>query len=454
MAKEVKRKRENKLNTCCITQQFQVDHWSGWTLEEQVVLERVRQGSASVKDLGDIIISRLEKAGIMVSEAYIINHNKDMVERWDDTEKRYVTEAKSNHMHFVCKFATGKGGTIDEIAMAVGLEKQYVEKTGSGRYAYDNTLSYLIHIKYTNKYQYPVNEVVTLRGTPYDEIYSKQRATWLKGRSTVERKSAAQDIDDLEYKILQGAVTRSQVFLTDDLFKIYSRYKRRCDDAFQTYAEQKAYKTIAKLNNGEFKLTVYFIVGAAGSGKTNIVAKDLISRIENDAKTRGEIWQHHVTGATNVLDGYMGEEILLMDDVRGTAMRPEDWLKLLDPYTISESSARYHNKVPACRVVIITSTIEPNEFFSYCRSHYQAENEAMDQFIRRIQSMIKVIRTDDGNAKTLPEVRDSLRLLISDSRPTVGNKDFDFTDEKVYSCDDGIKVLTEKVDQNNRLKIE
>ena len=41
----------------------------------------------------------------------------------------------------------------------------------------------------------------------------------------------------VQEKILTGEVKRSQVLLTDALFNIYARNKRRIDDAFDIYAE-------------------------------------------------------------------------------------------------------------------------------------------------------------------------------------------------------------------------
>ena len=49
-----------------------------------------------------------------------------------------VIEKKTEHIHFLFKFE--KGASLNRIAIAVGVEPQYLEKLKSGRYGYDNAL--------------------------------------------------------------------------------------------------------------------------------------------------------------------------------------------------------------------------------------------------------------------------------------------------------------------------
>ena len=92
-----------------------------------------------------------------------------------------------------------------------------------------------------------------------------------------------------------------------------------------------------------------------------------------------------------------------MDDVRGAALSASDWLKLLDPYSISPISARYHNKVGSAKVIIITSSVDPDKFF---QSSENFNGEAIGQFRRRIDYYIDI--HDSINSK------DSIDLLISE----------------------------------------
>src|SRR5699024_6954424 len=86
---------------------------------------------------------------------YGIVHDKDHREVWSAVEQQLVTELKPDHVHAVIKFASrAKSAPLDRLATAIGVEPQYVEKPGRGRYAYDNMISYLTHAKYADKHQY------------------------------------------------------------------------------------------------------------------------------------------------------------------------------------------------------------------------------------------------------------------------------------------------------------
>lgn len=78
-------------------------------------------------------------------------------------------------------------------------------------------------------------------------------------------------------------------------------------------------------------------------------------------------------------------------------MRADDWLKLLDPYNVSPSSARYRNKNVVARAIIITATIHPVEFFYYANEFRRGvgAEEAIDQFLRRLTALVEVISYDE-----------------------------------------------------------
>lgn len=398
------RKREAGLTCCMIVLQYEDKYFPTWTPEERAGVEMARKGN--VVGMVNVMGARLAKANIGFDSVYAINHDADTRNVWDELGSRYVKENKPIHGHFVWHFIKGKGSpaTISNIAKALGIEPNFIEKPQRGRMAYDNMLAYLIHAKDANKAQYKADKVYSAgmyqndepMFRPYMEIYAEHKEAWEKGRAVKKVASAKEDIDHLEELILTGKVTKSQVILTDDYYDVYSRNARRCEDAFRVYGERRAYKTLQALQEGDFKLTVIYIMGEPGAGKTR-VAKEFVRRlIEWSAGAMSEPFRCCQTAATNPMDEYNGEEILFMDDMRGSALSASDWLKLLDPYNASPSSARYKNKQPACRAVIITSTKDPIEFFYYCKQLGGGDrSEALDQFMRRIQCLTKVFRADN-----------------------------------------------------------
>ena len=262
------------------------------------------------------------------------------------------------------------------------------------------------------------------------------------------------NVDYVVQQILQGKITRSQVMLTDELFTVYSYNDKRIDDAFRIYGEHKAYKALQALQNNEFKVSVFFITGRSGSGKTRFANQFIDTLL---AKNEG--WQVCKTAASNPVDDYNGEEILFMDDVRGAAMSATDWLKLLDPYNATPSSARYHNKTVAARVIIITSEKNPLEFFYYVRTGGGNRSEALDQFIRRIEALVTVIPySDDYNQTNIAIQTTSVvgnhRVVIPNSRDNNGNTaivdmNYGFSTPQTSDIDTASQTLQDIVEHNN-----
>lgn len=371
------------------TQQLKAEYWSWATDPKSTAL---LDGDAA--SLGAHLVQRLEDIGCKIESSYAIIHDQDMREVWDGASRDYVLELKPKHIHGLVKFVDRKGSaSLEQIAMALGVEPQYVEKGQSGRYAFDNMLAYLIHAKYPAKHQYDPSEVATIRGRDYKEISAEKQVAWRKGAAQVKKQSAALEVEYLRDQILTGEISHEQVVLTDELFEVYSRHKRLLDDAFAAYGQRRAYRAAAKLRNGDFRTTVLYIWGDAGSGKT-AWANEYIAQAITMARHGGERWSVYRAATANPLDSWQGQEILLLDDLRGSAMEANDWLLLLDPVNASPARARYANKEEvAPRLIVMTATIPPEEYFYYTRNKGNVD-EALDQFIRRLTAQVQVHHVD------------------------------------------------------------
>lgn len=448
-------RKEADLTACMITQALHRDYWNLSDAERAII------SAGKVNEITDLLVAKLESVGMVVIEAYGIVHDRDTVMEWDEIAMQEVVAYKTHHIHAIIKFAKGKGGTVAKIASAVGLEAQFVEKPGRGKFAYDNMLSYLVHIKYIDKCQYDAKEVYTARGRNYVNVFHEREEDWLKGRAKIQVEKAKIDADWLEEKILTGEVTKQQVILTDKYYAIYARNKRRCEDAFDTYGQHKIYKTMQAMENGEFKTSVFFVTGKSHSGKS-FFTDNLVKSIQTKVKEEmGETWTVCTCAANNPFDEYQGQEILVMDDLRGIALTASDWLKLLDPDRINIGSARYRNKQMACRVIIINSERDVLDFFYYMKNiGGDDRSEAMDQFLRRIMAKIIVYR--------VPDNPDERRLMIGkmeetehpyeirkkngmDMKTLTLHHAFNATDTKDVSVEDGLEQLTNMVMLNNDL---
>ena len=435
------KKKEALLTSITITQYFETKYRkNGW--DDELIK------SENIEKILEEIVRRVSEIAT-VSEAYAIKHDKDTSIGFDSVTRTTTTSLKKPHIHALLKFE--KGATLTELAVKIGLEPQYLEKAKSGRYGYDNLLAYLIHAKDKDKYQYTPDEVFTLKGKDYLEVYHERHLSWLKGKAKKEVKQTYKDIDLLIDNILNGTITKKEMLLNKDFHMLYAVHKTKINDTFRTIGEIKGTMTQHELENKKFKKTILFIHGASGLGKSTF-GKEIAKSLIQLAKLNDQNWQSVLTAGTNMFDEVNGEEILLLDDVRGDSLTASDWLKVLDPYSISPVSARYQNKTAASKVIIITSSKHPLTFFYHTKGNFQ---EDLSQYVRRIEQLVTVKGTSDELifAESHPERFSNNRRRI----PEVGHEvylSYDFTsDNEMKSKEELLSMLVSKIGLNNQWDI-
>lgn len=199
-------RKEAILSTITLAQDFLPEHWPGWTDEEKAML-------GDCKAMGEIIKKRLEAGGCEITEMYGIIHDKDEHRLWNEYEMIYKLQFSLAHIHIVVKLAPEKGKTLDELAALIGIKSSFIEKPKAGRYAYDNMLAYLVHIKYHKKYQYEPHDVYTFAGKDYMDYYRNRYEAWMNGRAKLLVKNTKADLDTLLAKIVED-----ENFTEDDIF--------------------------------------------------------------------------------------------------------------------------------------------------------------------------------------------------------------------------------------------
>jgi hypothetical protein len=213
-----------------ITQDFLPAHWN-WTPQELAILQ-----TEDAKATAEIIKGRLESHGVKVAACYAIKHNEDQKELWDEYNCQYISCMATNHIHIVFKFADNSGKQLDEIAEIVGIAPQFVEKPRTGRYAYDNMLSYLIHIKYPDKYQYKAAEVVTLAGRDYMNISRERHKAWMDGRYQKASRNLAKTYKQLKHRISTEPNFNLDDILSDPAYRqCYILHRHTIDEYLNTW---------------------------------------------------------------------------------------------------------------------------------------------------------------------------------------------------------------------------
>lgn len=270
--------------------------------------------------------------------AYII-HGKDTNEKGD---------LKSPHIHLALRFKDSYD--TKHISQWFNVGEQYVSKV-KGRW--NDVLKYLTHANAPDKYQYDVDEVVSN----------------FEFKSAIISKSERKE--EIINKIVDGEIREYNYY--DYITPVeHDNFKKSIDNAF-SYRKDK-------LRGAKRNMDCIFITGDSGSGKTTM-AKDM-------ATEKG--YSYYVSsGSNDVLDDYKGEDCIILDDLRPSCMGLSDLLKMLDNNTASTVKSRYKNKVLECKLIIITTVLPLEEFFSHV---FDNEKEPIVQLKRRCKTYIKLTR--------------------------------------------------------------
>lgn len=400
-AQPAETKEELKVSTVVFSNYLDSIHWhdkDGNTPPElEAALVQARDEAIphreAIKPLCDLLVSHLETVigAESIRQAYFIRHLQDIELTSKDGE--VVERTKSPHLHMVISVqqqgSYSKNVTrqpLNKWAEGLYCRQNIVNKLNKGQL--DNAMSYLIHIKDSEKIQYEPQDVYTARGIDYVEIWNDRKEQWHKGRITKRKNKVVtpEAVDELVDMILSNAITKRELSLNPDynLIRVYN--KKVIDDAFKVATENKSAQAYTEMQEGKFRKSIFYLTGEAGSFKTEC-SKRLIKRIIAWAKQEfDQNWSYYESAEKNPLDDYHGEEIVWLDDVKQDSFTLGGWLKLLDPNNSSNAAARFSNKPDFTpRVIIFTSTQDPFTFFNYIKNR---TNENLEQFYRRITKVV------------------------------------------------------------------
>ncbi len=440
--------------------------WWDWTKQE---LSALPKGPGAVLD---VINERLTVEGITLRTAYGVRHDQDVHQVWSEAQGMYIEKPKTEHDHLALEIDPPQ--TVKKLAGIIGMDPEFMrplKKGGSpvttnagGRvpYGWDAMLGYLIHETDRDKYRYSPSEVVTYRGADYREIHAERYRQWRERGAAKQVASTLPTAFYLAELARTGKVTKAQIMATDWMWNAYSIHtneksdaSKMVDDAFMMYGERQGYLAAAALKRGDFRTSVVYVHGINGTGKSYAAEQFCDQLVTLSEQATGKAWQVYNPAAKNVFDTYMGQEIFFLDEARVDSMTSGEWLMLMDPDRASQQAARYRNKERiAPRVIVITNTTPPLEFFFYAQKKGEID-EAMGQFIRRLTRVVEVHR---DNPETQEE---SWRYSVSSVEHTDpythrlmtrrGVASFElnrtFVDEGEYTADALHPVLAQVVDE-------
>lgn len=331
-----------------------------------------------------------------------------------DKDKMANGFCKPAHYHIFLQF--NKNTDIKTVAKTFDIKENYVKKIMAG--SYNAAIPYLIHANAPDKFQYDVEEV-------------KANFDYKKAIENYKNKTnGTKRLDEIKEQIESGIIREYNVndYVT---MEEYAKYKTIIERCLEYQRANMAKKNITK--------EVIFITGEAGSGKTTFA--------KNWSKNQG--LSCFVSGSSNdPLDGYKGEDVLVLDDLRGSVFTLTDLLKILDNNTNTLVKSRYYNKVLNCKYIIITSVKEIDEFYS---NIFENEEEPISQLKRRCKTYIKmdkkIIEIYSYNKNTCEY---ELKSVSKNDNPNLEQKEEDYkTSESIFKSmfDDSTKLKPENYNE-------
>ena len=220
----------------------------------------------------------------------------------------------------------------------------------------ESAIAYLTHANKPEKVQYDLSDVHS--NIPPEEL------------STItEKQKLLSNVQPIVDRIVRGEMSEKEMFSVENA-DIYLKHKKTIDNAFDF-----RYECVRnEVRKGGKTMEVAFLVGKTGTGKTSY-AKHVCE--DNN-------YTYCVSsGSNDVLQDYKGEDVLILDDFRDSCFRLADVLKLLDNHTRSSVNSRYHNKVFAGDMIIITTSIPLDDWYS------ETKGDSREQFLRRIGAVLE-----------------------------------------------------------------
>lgn len=270
-----------------------------------------------------------------------------------DKDKKEDGTMKNPHYHVYLHFNNSR--CFDNIAKWFGLPVSFVSKI-KGRFG--DALEYALHKNAPEKYQYSASDAVA--NFDFNKAIEQNQ----------EYKAKRQNLNNIIADIETGAIKRynivDKVSMAD-----YVRYEKQINKAFE-YNRMRLEREVDR------SMEVVYMFGASGTGKTTyakMVAK----------KQKYEIFTS--SGSNDPFDGYKGQECVILDDLRGSIFPLSDLLKILDNNTASSVKARYKNINLECKLLIITTTKTPAEFY---KQVFESQGEEFKQFLRRCTQIVEV----------------------------------------------------------------
>ena len=300
----------------------------------------------------------------------IIIHNKD-------ASKVKGQQFAKEHIHMPIQLANGK--TLESIATALNDYRAdgtpNVQTLTIFKRNVNNMFSYLCHrtTGAKNKYQYSFDDVIAnfdYKALMKDITQQVENA----------RKKAESNLGVLLELLKSGELTMAEVCEQTPASTLGACWKR-IDNVNNYYLKCKADKWREEKTAENRPTTIIWVCGNPGTGKSKFSRQVIKSYNE----------PYYIAGSSrDIWEAYQGEQFVMLDELRPNCIESyRDLLSILDPYQEKAvAPSRFHDKELMFDVLVITSVLNPYEFYLQCVTPEERGIDPFHQLERRISSCI------------------------------------------------------------------
>ena len=327
------------------------------------------------------------------------------------------------HIHAMLSFDNAR--SLNSVARQFGDKPQYVQAWRGNR---NNGFAYLCHRTADAKDKYQYN--------PKDIIANFDYPNLLKQISAEVTNRNSKGIKLLLDLLYNGTITKAE--LEEQLTgSQYGRYKNQIENVYAKRLQNEAEQFQQKMIEQNKPVKVLWIYGESGTGKTSL-AKEYAEKAKQ---------KYFVTGSSrDIFQNYNGEHTLIMDELRPKDIEYHDLLRILDPFSQDKvAPSRYHDKVLACDLIIITTPFNPLifyiEIFGYDRYSNLFVTDRIDSFEQLLRRISLIIQVDENYISAMKYDKDYGKFEFLDQQNARRHNPYSATNRQSTSAVDEVSLF-------------
>lgn len=300
------------------------------------------------------------------SDVYDEDDLKALKAKGLDMDNYHLGAPKNDHVHVYMRFKNPV--TLPKIAKAFGVPQQNVQ-VWKGANAWNNAVSYLTHrtAGAQEKYQYDPADVCA--NFDYVEALNKVTKTVEVLAQSLSKNAAEQEFNRLKKLYSSGLISYNEMLhrMSADPGIAYLAAKNlpKLKNLQAILDREEARRFSRELTQAQRTIWLYGDTGCGKSLAAKYMASHFAKKRYPDEPSLNNSYQV-LASSKGPFDNYSSSvHCIVLDDFRPSASFDwQDTLHIFDPEYYGERvlPARYHNKLQATGVVIVTSRFNPAEF--------------------------------------------------------------------------------------------